>query len=103
MSTFSPPIFWGVFHFFGEDTSKTFPKIEENENAALATLLDPRYKTAGFSSKPALMSAKTKLLMKVYAVITAEIGDEDEGSSASSSEQAEDEVTVAQPTKHDFN
>ena len=34
--------------------------------------------------------------MKVYAVITAEIGDEDEGSSASSSEQAEDEVTVAQ-------
>ena len=49
------------------------------------------------------MSAKTKLLMEVYAVITAEIGDEDEGSSASSSEQAEDEVTVAQATKHDFN
>jgi len=54
----------------GGSVESAFPNIEEFWPAAIATLLDPRYKDLGFYDKLKAKAAKRKLIDLVYEEIT---------------------------------
>ena len=50
----------------GQDPRSHFPDVEKMQATAVATILDPRYKTVGFSKKEYAQSAKETLVQLVY-------------------------------------
>ena len=56
-----------VFRYLrGQDAREHFSHIEKNPLTAIATLLDPRWKTAGFNSKENAQTAKKILVQLAY-------------------------------------
>ncbi|KAG0726537.1 Zinc finger BED domain-containing protein 4 [Chionoecetes opilio] len=57
----------------GGDTRAHFVKMEQNPLMVIATLLDPRYKTAGFQNKEEGQRGKQKLLTLIISELTQEV------------------------------
>ncbi|KAG0720051.1 hypothetical protein GWK47_006985 [Chionoecetes opilio] len=57
----------------GGDTRAHFVNVEQNPLMVIATLLDPRYKTAGFQNKEEGQRGKQKLLTLIISELTQEV------------------------------